>query len=225
MAYQVPLRDLVRIYAQREHTYALEAPPGVTSEWAANNRRTLTELAATMTLWANIRAVFTFLAPAVVGILVAVFGASSIWNLIVSVLGNRPDNEENFWLTIGSLLFVLVYLLTGAATATERARGLMLIRGPQPLISPSDAHNTEGENTYQLEDQLYQALEKPKRIAIPVDALLYFAVFVTWAALEAFVGFQLVSATIGRIFFATFAAGFLGAGIWSLWLVRRREFR
>jgi hypothetical protein len=219
------LRDLVRIFAQREHSYAVAPPLGVTIPWVTDARRSMSELASTMTLWANVRGVATLLAPAVIGSVVASFGATSIWNLVIGLLGWRPADALDLTFVLFAVLFGLIYLLTGAALAIERARGLLLIRSSMPVVVPTDAENLEGANTYVMEDCLYRVLEKPKRSAVPVETWLYVLAAIGWAVLEAWIGFRLVDGTWGRAFFVAFALVFLvlaGVGVRS---IRKREFR
>ncbi|MEO7269851.1 MAG: hypothetical protein ABIW49_11660 [Knoellia sp.] len=215
----------MRIFTQREHTYAVAPQEGVTIQWVTDARSSMSELASTLTLWANVRGVATLLAPAVIGSVVALFGATSIWNLVIGLLGWRPAEPLDLTFVLFAALFVLIYLLTGAALAVERARGLLLIRSSMPVVVPADAENLEGANTYVMEDCLYRVLEKPKRSAMPVETWLYVLTAIGWAGLEAWVGFRLVDGTWGRAFFVAAALGFLVLAGVALWSIRQRKFR
>jgi hypothetical protein len=78
------------------------------------------------------------------------------------------------------------------------------------------ALNVTAENVYQAEDNLFAAINVPKRSEFPLDMCLFSAAFCEWATLEAIIAFTNVHSLGGRIFFAAATIMFAIAAAGSL---------
>ena len=182
------LSELARAYVL--HEQVLRASPITAGhiDLLRSSRDDAERLAAALTSWSTVRRViFSYFWPAAVGLIVASVGAGSVWEAVLApVKLVRLADVDRGDVTVALVLVIFaIYFLSPIVAVSAHKRGLLLVRSVAPIVRPIDVRVglADGNNTYQLEDELFRRLGRRKNLESRID-LVAFGVFSSSSSLS-----------------------------------------
>jgi hypothetical protein len=232
IGFPIALRYLVRLFTESHirgklmelsvaySFFALQNPEDkrlVT--WLKETSADCDKLAATLTSWQSVRGIVSGLWPVGIGIATALLNLENIYDVV-----KRINVEPVDWVTVGLVIFPLIYVIFFIGSAFQKKREMFLrgfLEGARQMNADSSA--SIDSIVYRLEDQVFNQLGRGKVREFPLDVIGQASVFAGFAALAMTVWIN-EPPGLARNFFGIEVAIFLIAAIASLFQLRGRKW-
>ncbi len=185
------LRYLVRLFAESHikrklnelsvaYSYFAGQNPKDKSllSWLKKTSEECDKLAATLTSWQSIRGAVSALWPFGIGIATASLGLENSYDVVKMI-----DFDAFDWLTLGAMVFPLIYVAIFMSTSFQKKRELFLPGFNQEEKPMNDNAKIE-DTVYYYEDQVFDLLGRGKVHEIPADVIGQAVGFLGFAVLE-----------------------------------------
>ncbi len=196
------LGQLRTAYVQIEQSVLETASTLTFRAWLRDSQDSLARFSGTLSFTNFARRIIAALWPLVI----ALAAVGTVWDTIFRVF-DKEKSQPGVLVTLGALaLIVVTYLVFGLSIAATRKRGFFLARISLSSVwaindRATTAGNVTANNIYEMENELFDAINKPKRAELPLDMYLIAANLLLWAILETIVGFSYSHTLGGRLFF------------------------
>jgi hypothetical protein len=153
-------------------------------KWLKDTQDSLSRFSATLTVMAAARRILVALWPLIVALVVL----APVWNYVVDQLHKERSRPVGLLLVITYITLAIVYIALLISVAARKKRRLFLAPVFISPDSPSDSstssisRETTAKNVYEVENDLFSCISKPKRAEFALDIYAGIVMAIGWTA-------------------------------------------